>query len=247
MTPARPLLKACLNGARAAGITGLPLTPSEVAQDAKAAWEAGAGAVHVHPRDADGRERLDAATIGATVSAIRSFVPGLPIGVSTGDWIELDARTRFGLIASWDVLPDFASVNFHEEGAEAVASLLVERGVGVEAGLWTADAAESFVRSNVASQCLRILIEPRGTDAAEALRTVDAVCAVLDRAQSATPRLVHGTREASWGVLQAALEAGFDLRIGLEDTTMLPDGREAGSNAVLVAAAMRLIEAVPRG
>jgi len=239
-----PLLKACLNGARVAGgAAGLPVTPSEVALDAIAVREAGAGAVHVHPRDAEGRERLDAATIGATVSAIRAAAPGLPVGVSTGDWIEPDPQARLDLIRSWTVLPDFASVNLHEDGAVAVAELLIERGVGVEAGIWTADAAETFVGSSIAPRCLRILIEPRPTDPAAALRTAEEIAVVLDRAHHSAPRLLHGTREATWGVLRAALGAGLDLRIGLEDTTMLPDGSEARSNAALVRAAARLIEA----
>ncbi len=240
----RPLLlKACLNGARpAGGLVGLPVTPSEVARDAQAAREAGAGAVHVHPRDAEGRERLEAATIGATVSAIRSLAPGLPIGVSTGDWIEPDARARLDLVRSWDVLPDFASVNLHEAGAVALAELLIERGVGVEAGVWTVEAAEAFVGSAIASRCLRVLIEPRATDALDALLTADAIGAVLDRSGNELPRLLHGTREGAWGVLRAALDAGLDLRIGLEDTSMLPDGSEARSNAELIAAAVRLIE-----
>ena len=242
----RPLLKACLNGARPAGaLVGLPVTPSEVARDALAVWEVGAGAVHVHPRDAEGRERLDAATIGATVSAIRALVSGLPIGVSTGDWIETDAQARLELVRSWHVLPDFASVNLHEEGAVALAELLIERGVGVEAGLWTVEAAEVLVGSATAPRCLRTLIEPRSIDPAEALRTADAIGAVLDRAGNDLPRLLHGRREGAWGVLRAALDAGLDLRIGLEDTSTLPDGSEARSNADLVAAAVRLIQGGP--
>jgi len=243
----RPLLKACLNGGRAAGsIPGLPITPTEVAQAARASWEAGAGAVHVHPRDTDGRERLDARTIGATVSAIRSLVPDLPIGVSTGAWIELN-RSRLDLVRSWRILPEFASVNFHEEGATSLAAILLQQGVGVEAGLWTVDAAQSFVRSDVASRCMRILIEPTVTDEAAALRTVDEICAVLDSAQITAPRLVHGTDETTWGVLRAALDAGFDLRIGLEDTTTLPGGSMAMSNEELVAAATRLVDVRMRG
>ena len=122
MPSRRPLLKACLNGARPVGsVAGLPVTPSEVARDALAAWEAGARAVHVHPRNAKGREGLDAGTIGATVTAIRSDVPDVPVGVSTGAWIEPDADARLALVRSWQVLPDFASVNWHEDGAERIA------------------------------------------------------------------------------------------------------------------------------
>jgi uncharacterized protein (DUF849 family) len=42
-------------------------------------------------------------------------------------------------------------------------------------------------------------------------------------------------------VLSAAATAGFDVRVGLEDVVVLPDGRLAESNAELVAAAVELI------
>jgi uncharacterized protein (DUF849 family) len=42
-------------------------------------------------------------------------------------------------------------------------------------------------------------------------------------------------------VLRAAIADGQDIRIGLEDTTVLPDGSTAAGNADLVAAAARLV------
>ena len=45
---------------------------------------------------------------------------------------------------------------------------------------------------------------------------------------------------ATWQVLRASLADGQDIRIGLEDTTLLPDGSIAPDNATLVAAAARL-------
>ncbi len=45
---------------------------------------------------------------------------------------------------------------------------------------------------------------------------------------------------ATWDVLRASLADGQDIRIGLEDTTVLPDGSTATGNAALVAAAARL-------
>jgi uncharacterized protein (DUF849 family) len=41
-------------------------------------------------------------------------------------------------------------------------------------------------------------------------------------------------------VLARALEAGRDVRIGLEDVLELPDGQPAGGNGELVAAAVLL-------
>ncbi len=44
----------------------------------------------------------------------------------------------------------------------------------------------------------------------------------------------------SAGALSAAIRLGRDIRVGLEDTTVLPDGRVAGGNGALVEAAGRL-------
>ncbi|WP_442816024.1 3-keto-5-aminohexanoate cleavage protein [Streptosporangium sp. NBC_01810] len=91
-----PWLKACLNGARRPGDQpALPVTPPQLAEAAREAREAGAGAVHMHPRDEAGSESLSAVHIGAAVRAVRAACPGLPVGVSTGLWItggDVDAR-----------------------------------------------------------------------------------------------------------------------------------------------------------
>jgi uncharacterized protein (DUF849 family) len=65
----------------------VPITPAELARSAAAAVAAGAEALHLHPRDADGRESLAAADVGAAVAAVRAACPGTQAGVSTGLWI----------------------------------------------------------------------------------------------------------------------------------------------------------------
>src|SRR5437773_89146 len=110
-----PLLKACLNGARRPGShPALPVTPEQVARDAERVAAAGADAVHLHARGPDGLEALDADSCGSVVAAVRSRCPGLPVGLTTGAWIEPDPERRLALIRGWrDAdLPDFCSVNF---------------------------------------------------------------------------------------------------------------------------------------
>jgi uncharacterized protein (DUF849 family) len=51
----------------------------------------------------------------------------------------------------------------------------------------------------------------------------------------------HGYGIACWAVIRRALERGHGIRTGLEDITVLPDGKQARDNADLVAAAARLI------
>ena len=81
------LLQAALNGdLTRAGHPALPLSAEELARDAAACVAAGAGAMHLHPRDAEGRERLDAELVDAVVAGVRRAC-GVPVGVSTGAWI----------------------------------------------------------------------------------------------------------------------------------------------------------------
>jgi uncharacterized protein (DUF849 family) len=238
----RILVKACLNGGRRrAEHAAVPLTAEELAQDAAAAAAAGAAALHIHPRGTDGAETLDAADCGAAISAIRAACPGVPVGVSTGAWMAPDPRVRVGLIEAWTVLPDYASVNFSETGTADVCEVLMRRGIGIEAGLWSVDDVRSFVASQLAAWCLRVLVEALPPDPEQAVAAAAAIDAALDDAGIWLPRLHHGDGVATWAVLDAALDLGRGVRVGLEDTLLLADGAPARDNADLVAAAVRMV------
>jgi len=230
------VLKVCVNGGRTSGV---PMTPRAYAVDVLRCFARGAGAVHVHPRDADGRESLDPEVIGAAVRAIRETCPELPVGVSTGAWIEPDPALRVEAVRRWTVLPDFASVNVHEDGAEAVAAALYEHGVGVEAGIWTVDAARRWLRWRTPT--LRVLLECMEGSAAEALANAHAMLEfVLGSAWPQARVVLHGEGPATWEVFRRAVALRLDTRIGLEDTLVLPDGTPAPDNAALVDAAVAL-------
>jgi uncharacterized protein (DUF849 family) len=233
------LLKAALNGARTrADHPAVPLTPGEQAREATAAVAAGAGALHVHVRDADGQESLAADDVAGTLEAIRAACPGVPVGVSTGAWIEPQPRRRLALIRGWAVRPDFASVNLHETGATDLIRRLLDSGVGVEAGLWSAPAVRVLIESGLAHRCLRILIEPGETpgDPRVNLDRIERALAGVDR-----PRLLHGFDASAWDLLALAARRHYDARTGFEDTLTLPDGSRASSNAALVTAARQVL------
>ncbi|MEH0936760.1 3-keto-5-aminohexanoate cleavage protein [Micromonospora psammae] len=231
------MLKACLNGGRRRDEhDAVPVTIAELAADAVRCAELGVPAVHVHPRDASGAESLAPAVIADTVTALRAARPGLALGLTTGAWIEPDPAARVAAVRAWPVLPDFASVNAHEEGAEAVAAALHERGVLVEAGLWTVEAVRSWRRWRTPAG--RLLVECTPDDPAAALADAAAMLAAL--APEDPPVLLHGEGAGAWPVLSEAVRRGLDTRIGLEDTLHLPDGGLATDNAALVAAAVAL-------
>jgi uncharacterized protein (DUF849 family) len=133
------------------------------------------------------------------------------------------------------VLPDFASVNAHEAGAEAVATVLHDRGVGVEAGLWTPHAVNAYRAWRV--PCIRLLLEVMEHDAAEAAANAHRMLDMLPA--SRPPVLLHSEGPAVWPILREALALRLDTRIGLEDTQTIPDGSPAPDNATLVGAAVR--------
>src|SRR3954453_16292329 len=142
------LLQAALNGPRTkAEHPAVPITGDELARDATACVAAGAGAIHMHPRDGDGQESLRADVIDAVVRQVRTAC-GVPVGVSTGAWIEPDLTRRLELISEWNE-PDYASVNVSEDGAFDVMRALKGRGIGVEAGVWTPEDARALNDANV--------------------------------------------------------------------------------------------------
>ena len=76
------LLQAALNGDREHPAT--PRTPGELATEARAAVDAGAGSVHLHPYDEHGRETLAAKPCAAALQAVREACPSIPISLSGG-------------------------------------------------------------------------------------------------------------------------------------------------------------------
>lgn len=232
------LIEACLNGSRERSEhTALPLSPSELAFDAQRSIETGAGAVHIHPRHADGTQTFAARECGLAIEAIRAKCPGIPLGTTTAAWIEPDVQQRLILIQQWRVLPDFASVNFSEPGTPELCSILLARGIGIEAGLGTVEDAQLFLKMGISDRCVRILIEPGEEQTERAVATVEAIENILDNAHIQTGRLLHGFDTTTWPLLKLALRRGYDTRIGLEDTLSLPDGQLTSGNAELLSVA----------
>ena len=217
----------------------MPLSPAELQADAIACGAAGAQAFHVHPRDAEGVERLDPQWVDAAANAVHD-VSRWPVSVSTGAWIEGDHHRRVALLSRWTG-PDAASVNLSEDGAVETVRALLGAGIRVEAGVWSVEDAELLVRSGLADRTERVLVELIDVPPADVVAVADAVHAVLDRVALLSPRLQHGEDDTAWSALEDAARRGVDARIGLEDVLVLPDGSPAPDNASLVAAARELL------
>ncbi len=252
MNQTRIGLQATLNGnlTKAAHVAA-PVSVEELARDAAACVAAGARAIHLHPRDAAGaraihlhprdaagRERLDAEVVDAVVVTVRNAC-GVPVGVSTGAWIEPDLARRLELVQAWRA-PNYASVNVSEPGAPDVMTALIQAGVGIEASVSTVEDAELLAATGLGGQVTRILVEPVDVSATDAVGVVEDIHRALDRLGLTAPRLQHGVGETTWVLLTDAIRRGLDTRIGLEDTLYEPNGTRTTGNEALVRAARTL-------
>jgi uncharacterized protein (DUF849 family) len=129
-----------------------------------------------------------------------------------------------------------------EDGFERVMGVLLERGIGIEAGVWSVEDAERLAASGLGGRVTRILVEPVGAQGS--LERVGAIHDALDRLGLARPRLQHGDSEGAWILLADALRRGLDTRVGFEDTLEGPDGRRAESNQALIRAAISSVPVV---
>lgn len=243
--PSTTFLQAALNGDSIH--PAAPRTPAAIAEAARAAVDAGAHSVHVHAFDDAGRETLDGAACARVLRAIRRRCPETPISLTTSAAIVGNPAERFGIVESWEVLPDLVTANQGEREIAALCELLLSRGVAIEAGLLSSEDARAFVRSGLAGRCRRVLIEPLDADPDVALHHAAQMEEIVVSAGITLEQVHHGYGPACWAVNRRALVRGHGIRTGLEDITLLPDGRPARDNAELVVEAARLIRAHGKG
>jgi uncharacterized protein (DUF849 family) len=234
------LLQAALNGNR--DHPALPRTPEELARDARVVVDAGARSLHLHAYDEQGRETLAAAHCAAALRAVRAMCPRVPLSLTTSASVEPDPDRRRALIAAWTELPDLVSANMGEAGILELCDLLIQRGIGIEAGLLSLEDARAFVASGIAPRCVRALVEPLNADPSDAVALAEAIEQALADGAVQLEQVHHGDGIASWAVNRRALARGHGIRTGLEDTPVLPDGRLASGNGELIAAAVLLLK-----
>jgi uncharacterized protein (DUF849 family) len=237
------MLKAAINGVRKkSDHPNIPVTDIEILNEIKSSLKAGADAIHFHIRNRKGNESLFTEDLNRVFSLLRKELPDAKLGISSGEWILPDSQKRIEVIKNWEMLPDFVSVNFDEEGAEEIAGILIKKGIGVEAGISFPIEAEKFVKSKIAEKCLRILIEPQEQEISEAEKNINEIESILDKSNISMPRLLHGFEKIVWDLIKLSREKGYSTRVGLEDTLTLPDGKIANSNAELISEAIKILK-----
>lgn len=238
MTNTNVFIQAALNGDRVHPV--VPHTPQEIAADTVAAVAAGAQSVHVHVFDDVGRQTLAPNQVARVLRAVRA-VSQTPISLTTSAEVEADPVSRYRTIEAWTELPDLVTANQGEDGIADLCELLASRGVGIEAGLLSLGDAKAFVASGAARWCVRVMVEPLDADPRTAVAHAEAIERLVTESGISLPQVHHGDGIASWSVNQRAIRLGHGIRTGLEDTPVLPDGRQARDNAECVETALAML------
>ncbi|HEX2319556.1 MAG TPA: 3-keto-5-aminohexanoate cleavage protein [Streptosporangiaceae bacterium] len=251
--PAGTMITVAPTGAEVdkSAVPALPVTLEELVTTAKECCEAGAAMIHIHIRGADARPTLDLGRLKDTVHAVRESTD-LIVQLSTGGAVTDPFERRLAVL---DAAPDGCSltcgtVNFGDEVFMNPWPFMCELYQRTQQ-LGVVPEFELFDMGHIASlhrlldkygapfgghvHCDLVMGVPGGM-AGDAATLVAAVAALPAGATwSAT-----GIGRTTLPVMFAALAAGGQLRVGMEDTVTFSRGRPVQSNAELVERAATL-------
>jgi uncharacterized protein (DUF849 family) len=238
----------------------IPYTAEEIGEEARRAWEAGASVVHVHGREDDGSPSYRPETFAAYKREIEKRCPVI-INFSTGA-VGLSREERIAHILS--TRPSVAALNM---GSMNYAKYSEKRKDFVFQFVFANSFDEIvYYVKHMREAGVRPELECFDTGHIESLRPlidmglltppfdVNLVMGVMG-GMPATPKMLafavdllppgarwHTTpiSHMTWSMSAAALAAGGNVRVGLEDNFYLPNGEMVKSNGELVAQAAKM-------
>jgi len=233
----------------------LPLTPEEIAEEARRACEAGASVVHLHARDPEGRPTQDRETYREIVERVRERCKAI-VQVSTGGAVGMTAEERLQPVG---LRPEMASltagtVNFGDEVFFNPWDLMVRFAEAMKA-YGVKPEIEIFDAGMVANA---LWLERKGHVIAPL--HFDFVLGVPGALPASLKNLLHLVEtipsESTWSVAgigphqlpmaATAVLLGGHARVGLEDNMYYRKGELARGNAPLVERVVRLARELGR-
>lgn len=234
----------------------LPLTPEEIAEEAKAAEEAGASIIHLHARDEQGNPSQKAEHYRAIIKEMDKRGVSAIIQVSTGGAADMEAEERMDALR---VNPEMASldcgtINFGDEIFVNTLSMMrqfaremQERGVMPELECFETGHIQNALqldKEGLLSEHLHfdfVMGVPGGIPA-----SARSLLFLLEQLPEAATWTVAGIGRYELPLAYHALALGGHVRVGLEDNIYYEKGVLAESNAQLVARIRRLAEELGR-
>jgi len=247
----------------------LPVTPGEVAATAVACRAAGATAIHLHARDAEGAHTLDPLIYARYIEAVRAAVgDGLFLQVTTEAVGRYTAAEQMAAVRGLALMPDGVSLALREllpesgdtegEGPEGAGhgaardffAWLLETGIEPQLILYAPEELDRLAAlraSGVVPAELRHVLFVLGRYLAPG-EVVEprALLGFLERHPAGEPWMVCAFGREETACLAMAATLGGDLRVGFENSLRHGDGRLATDNAERVAAIVELVDRLGR-
>ena len=230
----------------------LPITPDEQAQAAKACVEAGASVIHIHVRDDLGKPSQSVEHFKRTVQAIEGACAEKPIiQFSTGGAVGEPIANRIAPLALKPEMASFntGTINFGDDifvnsfpDMREMAKAFKSHGVVPE--------YECYEVGHVAN--IKILIKEGLIEPPYHVQFVLGVKGAMpgETLEDLKPLIRQLPENATWGVAgigrfqlplsKVGIEAGGNVRVGLEDNIYYEKGVLAKSNAQLVERVVQL-------
>jgi len=244
----------------------IPYTPDEIAEEAYHSWQAGASVVHIHAREDDGTPTQRVEVYQAIKEKIQAKCD-LIINFSTGT-VGIPKEQRIDHITK--LKPELGALNmgsmnyakYSEKRKNFIFDFVFENKF---------ETIEFFLRHMLAAGVkpeLECFDSGHVTNAEpfmdmgliKAPIQYSFIMGVLGGIKATKENLAHQARQIDprstwevigisleqWSMIQAALELGGNIRVGLEDNFYLEPNVMAKSNAELVEKAVKMSRAVGR-
>ncbi|MGB0901494.1 3-keto-5-aminohexanoate cleavage protein [Halocynthiibacter sp.] len=224
----------------------LPMTTAEIAETARLCFAAGAGEIHLHVRDDDGRHSLDTGRYQDAMAAVAQSAPGMAIQITTETAGIYDVTAQFNCLQQ--LTPAAASVSVREmardeDTARRLYRFAHEAGTKLQHILYNKDDIAQLAHwmdQGVVPSDMGTAIFVLG----QYIPAVHATPADLDVFLTASHALDLDWTICAFGpnelaCARAALQTGGNLRVGFENNLHLPDGTLARDNAELVSLAVK--------
>jgi uncharacterized protein (DUF849 family) len=238
----------------------LPMTAPEIGRTARACADAGAGAIHVHVRDADGRHTLDTGLYREADAHIRALCADeLAIQVTSESAGVFDYDVQDGLVRS--LRPDAISIAPRELFAQRTDQALHtlqwarEAGVAVQFILYDQKDVNEFaamVKSRQLPQWNELqilLVVGRYGDQGDSTRQAFSdLYAGFEQSGLASSSVwsVCAFGKGEMACLEMAMTRGGHIRVGFENSIVDCDGNIARDNADQVAKAAAMASRLGR-
>jgi uncharacterized protein (DUF849 family) len=245
------------NGARRgkADHARIPLTPAELAAEAEAIAHAGAHALHLHVRDADGKHSLDPRIYQQALDAIRARVGERLVVQVTTESVGIYAPEQQMAVIR-ELVPPCASVAIrelirepaHEQAAAEFFAWAHKAGVGLQFIVYQSAEVERLVKLQASG-----VVPIDKPHALFVLGRKDG----MSNPHDLLPFVSAWPADWPWTAcafgrteplcLAAAVALGGHVRVGFENNLLAPDGTPARDNAAAVTNVLELIARTGRG